>query len=166
MWGGFAGIFVIIGFASLLRAFTMGRMGIIAPVSAVLAAAVPVVFTAIVQGFPRELQLLGFGLALISIWMFSRPESFRGRPEGLGMAFLAGLGFGIFFIALDQIGNNAVFWPLVASQTAGIALVLAWALVTQRKLFPSHVPVVLLILNGVLGCRVHSYFCLQRKVGG
>jgi len=92
MWGAIAGLFVLVGFASLLRGFTIGRMGIVAPVSAVLAAAVPVISTALSVGLPSELQLAGFGLALISIWMFSRPEPLSGRPAGLGMALVAGLG--------------------------------------------------------------------------
>ena len=54
--------------------------------------------------------LLGFGLALISIWLLSRPERLGGRPAGLGMASLAGLGFSGFFIALDQVSASAVFW--------------------------------------------------------
>jgi hypothetical protein len=102
-WGIWAGIFVIV-----------------APVSAVLAAAIPVIFTALTEGLPRELQLLGFGLALISIWMLSRPETLGGRPTGLGMALLAGLGFGGYFTALDQIGEGAFF--LAASSQSDYGL--------------------------------------------
>ena len=165
MWGALAGLFVIVGFGSLLRGFTIGRMGIVAPVSAVLAAAVPVIFTALTKGFPRELQLLGFGLALVSIWMLSRPEPLGGRPAGVGMALLAGLGFGGFFTTLDQIGENALFWPLVASRMTAFVLILAFALVTRQQLIPPAFPVVLLTLNGVLGVAGTLFFLLATQNG-
>ena len=44
MWGALAGIFGMAGFGFLLRGFATGRMGIVAPVSAVLATAIPVIF--------------------------------------------------------------------------------------------------------------------------
>ena len=69
-------------------------------------------FNALAEGLPGGLQLLGFAIALVGIWLLSRQERVGGRPSGLGMAILAGFGFGIFFIALDQIGASSVFWPL------------------------------------------------------
>ncbi len=165
MWGVLAGIFVVVGFGSLLRGFTTGRMGVVAPVSAVLAAAIPVIFTALTEGLPRNLQLIGFGLALVSIWMLSRPEPLGGRPAGLGMALLAGLGFGSFFTILDQIGENALFWPLVASRMTAFLLILSFALVTRRKLIPPAFPIVLLTLNGVLGVAGTLFFLLATQNG-
>jgi drug/metabolite transporter (DMT)-like permease len=156
---------VIVGFGSLLRGFTIGRMGIVAPVSAVLAAAVPVIFTVLTEGLPRELQLLGFGLALISIWILSRPEPLSGRPAGLGMALLAGLGFGGFFTTLDQLGEGALFWPLVASRMAAFLLILAFALLTRQQVIPPAFPVVLLTLNGVLGVAGTLFFLLATQHG-
>ncbi len=48
------------------------------------------------------------------------------------MALLAGLGFGVFFTALGQDGESAVFWPLIAGRLAACALMLAFALSTRR----------------------------------
>ncbi|MGI0014193.1 MAG: EamA/RhaT family transporter, partial [Nitrososphaera sp.] len=82
MWGALAGVLVMAGYGFLLRGFASGRMGIVAPVSGVLATAIPVIFVAFTESLPRGLQLLGFGLALVSIWMLSRPEKFGSRPAG------------------------------------------------------------------------------------
>jgi uncharacterized membrane protein len=104
MWGALSRISGMAGLVFLLRGFSGGRMGIVAPVSAVLATAIPVVFGAFTQGLPRLLQLAGFGLGLVSIWLLSRPEKLAGRPAGLGMTTLAGLGFGgLFIMLLGQI---------------------------------------------------------------
>lgn len=73
MWGALAGILVMAGYGFLLRGFASGRMGIVAPVSGVLATAIPVVFAVFTEGLPRGLQILGFGLALGSIWILSLP---------------------------------------------------------------------------------------------
>ena len=121
LWGALAGLFGLVGLGFLLRGFATGRMGIVAPVSAVLATAIPVILATFTEGMPHELQLLGFGLALVGIWLLSRPERLGGHPAGLGMALLAGLGFGAFFTALDQVGESAVFWPLVAGRLAACA---------------------------------------------
>jgi drug/metabolite transporter (DMT)-like permease len=165
VWGALAGLSGMVGLGFLLRGFATGRMGIVAPVSAVLATAIPVIFAALTQGLPRELQLAGFGLALASIWLLSRPEPLGGRPAGLGMALLAGLGFGSFFTLLGQIGENAVFWPLVAGRLAACALMVVFALSSRRPVIPPHSPLGLLALAGVLDVGGNLFFLLAVQIG-
>lgn len=165
VWGALAGTLVMAGYACLLRGFAIGRMGIVGPVSGVLATAIPVIFAAFTAGLPRGWQLLGFGLALVSIWMLSRPESFGGRPEGLGMALLAGLGFGGFFTALDQVSESAVFWPLAAGRLISCVLMLAFAFFTHRSLLPQEPPLVLLGLLGLLDVGGNLFFLLAVQTG-
>ncbi len=165
MWGALAGLSGMVGLGFLLRGFVSGRMGIVAPVSAVLAAAIPVVFTAFTEGLPRQLQLLGFGFAIISIWLLSRPERLSGRPVGLGMALLAGLGFGGFFVALGQVGESAVFWPLVAGRLAACTVMVVLALSTRRPLIPSPFPLALLVLAGILDVAGNLFFLLAMQLG-
>lgn len=164
-WGALAGLAGMLGLGFLLRGFATGRMGIVAPVSAVLTTAIPVTFTAVTEGLPRELQLLGFGLAIVSIWMLSRPEKIGGRPAGLGAALLAGLGFGGFFTALGQVGESAVFWPLVAGRVAACGLMFAFALSTRRPLVPQLAPLGLLALVGTLDVGGNLLFLLAVQSG-
>lgn len=165
MWGALAGVLVMAGYGFLLRGFASGRMGIVAPVSGVLATAIPVIFAAFTEGLPHGLQLLGFGLALVSIWMLSRPEKFGSRPEGLGMALLAGVGFGGFFTALDQVGESAVFWPLAAGRLTACVLLMAFAFFTRRSLIPQNPPLVPLALLGVLDVGGNLFFLLAVQTG-
>jgi drug/metabolite transporter (DMT)-like permease len=164
-WGAVAGLCGMLGLVFLLRGFSTGRMGIVAPVSAVLATAIPVIFAAITEGLPRDLQLLGFGLAITSIWMLSRPEPLGGRPAGLGMALVAGLGFGLFFTALGQIGESAVFWPLVAGRLAACALMVLFALSTRQPVIPPLLPMKLLALAGTLDVGGNLFFLLAVQSG-
>ncbi len=165
VWGALSGLFGMVGLGFLLRGFATGRMGIVAPVSAVLATAIPVIFTALTAGLPHELQLIGFGLALLSIWLLSRPERLGGRPAGLGMALLAGLGFGVFFTALDQVGKSSVFWPLAAGRLASCVLLVAFALSTHRALVPPSAPFGRLTLAGVLDVSGNFFFLLAIQSG-
>lgn len=165
IWGAVAGISGMVGLVFLMRGFAIGRMGIVAPVSAVLATAIPVVFTALTEGLPEQLKLLGFGLAILSIWMLSRREELGGRPAGLGMALLAGLGFGGFFIALGQVGKETVFWPLVAGRLAACTLMVALALVTRRPIVPAGLPFGLLALAGILDVAGNLFFLLSIQLG-
>ena len=165
MWGALAGLFGMAGFGFLLRGFATGRMGIVAPVSAVLATAIPVIFSIFSEGLPRSLQVMGFGLALISIWFLSRPEKLGGNPAGLGMALLAGLGFGGFFTALDQISEDAIFWPIAAGRLAACAAMILFTLGTSGALLPKSAPFGPLILLGVLDVGGNLFFLLAVQTG-
>jgi drug/metabolite transporter (DMT)-like permease len=165
MWGALAGLLGVAGLGFLLRGFAAGRMGIVAPVSAILATVIPVIFAAFTEGLPRRTQLLGFGIALLSIWMLARPDRLGGRPVGLGAGLLAGLGFAGFFIALDQVGEGAVFWPLVAGRLTTCALMVILALVTRRPMIPPVAPLGLLSLAGVLDVGGNLFFLLATQTG-
>jgi drug/metabolite transporter (DMT)-like permease len=165
MWGALAGLSGMVGLGFLMRGFIVGRMGVVAPVSAILGTSIPVIFTALAEGLPRELQLLGFVSALGSIWMLSRPDALGGRPEGLGMALLAGLGFGGFFTAIGQVGDSAVFWPLVAGRLTTCGLMVAFALSTRRPIIPPFAPLGLLALAGVLDVSGNLFFLLATQSG-
>ncbi len=97
------------------------NMGLAAPVATVIGAAIPAVFSLWTEGIPRPLAIAGFGLALIGIWLISRPEG-ANRPEGLGLALLAGAGFAIFFICMRQADGGAAFWLASASRGASLAV--------------------------------------------
>ena len=155
----------MVGVGFLFRGFTTGRMGIVAPVSAVLATALPVIFAALTEGLPRDLQLVGFGLAIIGIWLLARPERLGGRPQGLAMAVLAGLGFAGFFIALDQISESAVFWPLVAGCVAACAVMVVYLLAKQQPIALQDAPLRLLTLAGIVDAAGNLFFLLALQTG-
>ncbi len=165
IWGALAGLSGMIGLGFLLRGFAAGRMGIVAPVSAVLATAIPVIFAALTEGLPPPVQLLGFGLALLAIWLISRPDASGDRPTGLGMATLAGLGFGGFFIALGQVRTGSVFWPLIAGRLASCAMMVAIAILARRLSLPPLSAMGLLSLGGTLDVGGNLLFLLAAQSG-
>ena len=135
VWGAAAGLAGVTGLTAQYRALAVGRMGIVAPVAAVLGTSIPVLFAAISEGLPGAGQLAGFALAIAGVWIIARPEVSGGRPDGLGLAVLAGLGFGAFFILIDQVSEGAVFWPLVAARGMSF-VVLALIVMASRRVAP------------------------------
>jgi drug/metabolite transporter (DMT)-like permease len=164
-WGVVSGLLGMSGIYFLLRGFIVGKMGIVAPFSAVLATVIPVLFTALTKGLPGTVQTIGFIFAIASIWMLSRPDRIAGRPEGIGYALLAGIGIGLFFIALDQIQHQSVVWPLAAGRIACIAALIAVALIQGKPLIPKSPPVILVTLAGIFDAGGNLFFLLAIQHG-
>jgi drug/metabolite transporter (DMT)-like permease len=165
LWGGVAGLAGLVGLMGLYRAMAIGPMSIAAPVTAVLSASAPVVVGALTQGFPGPRRLLGFALALAGIWLLARPVSATRRPAGLGLAVVAGLGFGGFLVCIAQVQAPAVFWPLVAARSAGIALLAILALTGRpvRRLAPGAcLPIG---LAGLMDAAGNALFVLAERAG-
>ena len=165
-WGSAAGLSGAVGLVALYRALAIGVMGAVAPVTAVLAAALPVLFGALSEGLPSMVKLAGFGLALAGVWTLSRPEGPAGRPEGLGLALLAGLGFGGFFILIDQARDVALVWPLVSARATSSILTLSIALAGRRRAWlPPRGLLPLVLLAGILDVGGNAFFVLAAQAG-
>lgn len=165
IWGAVGGLFGAAGFLCMLQGFAVGRMGIVAPVSAVLAAAVPTVFAAFSEGLPSSVQLLGFGLAFVSIWLLSQRREDEAKSSGFLLAVFAGLGFGLFFITLDRISGAATFWPLVVSRLMATLLLALITRLSKQRLLPAKPPFALLAASGVLDVAGNLLFLRAVQTG-
>lgn len=121
-WAFAAGTIGGLALALFYRALADGKMGLVAPVAAVLGAAIPTLVTAFVEGFPGWRHGFGFLLAGIGVWLISRTEDAGGRPEGLGLAVLAGCGFAGFYLCIHQAGNGSALWIAVCSRFASLVV--------------------------------------------
>jgi drug/metabolite transporter (DMT)-like permease len=107
--------------AIFYRALSTGRMGLTAPVAAVLGAAIPTAFGMFREGLPQPAQIFGFALAAVGIWLISRTED-ESSSEGIGMAALAGVGFAGFYLCMKQAGDGSAFWLAATSKVASFTL--------------------------------------------
>lgn len=131
-WGAAAGIGNGVGTAYLYRGLASGRMGVVAPVSGVLAVALPVAVAVVTGERPGALVWLGIAVAVPAIWLVARePDaglpSAAGKASGVRDGVVAGLGFGVLFACLGQVPDGAGLWPLVLNQLVGVAVVAAVA---------------------------------------
>src|SRR5271165_4558485 len=79
-WGVVAGVTGAFGIAALYKALAIGRMGIVAPVASVITGILPVLVGIRTEGMPDRLQLAGFALALVSIWLVAPRRRNRHAP--------------------------------------------------------------------------------------
>jgi drug/metabolite transporter (DMT)-like permease len=139
-WGAVAGIGNGVGGAFLYRGLALGRMGVVGPVSAVGAAALPVVVGVLTGERPAALVWMGIVVALPAIWLVAREpgsESTR-TATGLVDGVLAGIGFGLLFAAMGQVEEGAGFLPVVASQLIGLLAIVVLTLAMGGRWLPRH----------------------------
>lgn len=121
VYGAFAGVFGNIGLLALYRGLSTGRMGIVAPLSAVLTALVPIGYTAFFTGLPSMTRFAGFVCFMVAVWLLSSADTgFRMTGRELLLSCVAGAGFGLFFIFIDKANDLAIFWPLVWARVASV----------------------------------------------
>ncbi len=169
-YGAAAGIAGVLGILFLYTGLAQGRMGIVAPVSAVVTALLPVLVALFTEGFPGRLKLAGFTTALIAVWWLSRQD--RAQPARGGewrLALCAGAGFGLFFILIERASPEAVLWPLVSARAASIVFMAA--VVLHRRRSSSRccairaLPLVPVVMAGLLDTAGNVLFALAAQIG-
>jgi drug/metabolite transporter (DMT)-like permease len=153
-WALLAGVGSATGSIFLFRGLARGRMGLVAPTSAVGAAALPVLAGVALGERPSWLVWIGVLAALPGIWLVAR-ETTPDRPArtrgALADGALAGAGFGILFIALAQISDDAGLLPLAANQLTGATLTIVAATTLRQPWRPCRDVIGWGSASGVLG---------------
>lgn len=137
MWAAIAGLDGGVTLGIFYRALAAGNMGLTAPLAAVLGAAIPTVFGVFTEGLPGPIPMAGFFLAGVGIWLISRVEDSVGRPQGLGLAILAGLGFATYFLCIHEAGNGSVLWLAATSRVVSF-LTTSTIVLSARQWSPIH----------------------------
>lgn len=119
-WGIGAGFSGGLAVAVFYVALSRGAMGGAAAVSGLLAAAIPALASAGLEGTPGLRRLVGFLAAGFAIWLIGAEKDETSR--GMGLAIVSGAGFGVFFIALRFAGAAGVVWPMTTARMASVGL--------------------------------------------
>lgn len=166
LFGAIAGISGAFGLVALYTGLAKGRMGIVAPVAAVVTAALPVVVGILNEGFPSAWQLVGFGIAFLAVWFLSRGSSDAPiRARELSLPVAAGLGFGLFFILIDRVSNNAILWPLVAARIASTSILSFFVTVRRQGKAPAVNQLLIIVLAGIFDTGGNAFFALATRAG-
>jgi drug/metabolite transporter (DMT)-like permease len=137
--GAGAGIAQLVGVIALYRGLAMGRMGVVAPVSAVISATLPVAWGLAQGEDPSALALAGVAVAVVAIAIVARapdPEPRDDPNRGLLFALLAGFGFGVNFICFAETSEASGMLPVVTARLVAVPLVLLALLLTRTALQP------------------------------
>lgn len=169
-WAALGGVAGAIGLVAFYRALAIGPMSITAPVSAVIAATVPVLVGVVSGERPGVRALVGIPVAIIAIVLFSSSpaaESQHVRPTAASLfyAAVAGVGFGTFFVFLAQVRREAELFPLFASRGASITAVVIIALASGRSLAVPRQHWLMVAIAGVFDIAANALFLLASGRG-
>lgn len=164
-WAIAAGIFGGLALSAFYQSLAVGKIGINAPIAGVLTAAIPAAAGAFLIGTPDKIQLAGFALALVSIVLVSQGGSEQGGNRGLGLALVAGVGFGCFLLFLSFASESQLFWPLTISRAVSVTFVLLICLVLKRDWLPRPGTAFPIVSAGVLDTGGTLLFAYASQIG-
>ncbi len=171
-WGAVASLVGLGGLTLLYRSLADGQMTIAAPVSALFAALIPVVFGFFSLGAPAINTMFGFGLAFLAVWFISQTGgNWRLRladtslSASLRLPLLSGLFFGLYFIVIHQATLHAFFWPLTMARFAGFVAFGVYALLARQPALPPRDTWIYSITNGVLDIGGNAFYIFAAQTG-
>ena len=164
-WSVVAGVLGAIGITALYRGLAVGRMGVVAPITGVLAAVIPVTAGMILEGVPPPLVIVGIVLAIAAVILVSRVADQGGGRSGLREALAAGVAIGLFGVSIAQLSDGHVFGPLTLVRATQGALVVAMILVTRATGRPERRLLPALAAIGALDMAGNSLYILAVQSG-
>jgi drug/metabolite transporter (DMT)-like permease len=164
-WSVATGVAGVVGISTLYAGLAAGRMSIVAPVTGVLAAVIPVGVGIVLEGSPGTGALIGIGLALAAVVLVSRVADEGSGRSGLQYALVAGVCLGLFNVLIAQVTPGLVFGPLAILRATQAVLIIGFIVVARPawRLPGSLIPAVLLI--GLLDMGGNAFFIAARQSG-
>jgi drug/metabolite transporter (DMT)-like permease len=127
-----AGLFSVAGILGLYTGLAVGRMGVVAPVTGVIAASLPVAVGMMRDGIPAVPVLIGIAAALVAVVLVSRTTDPDGRPSGLEYGLLGGVGLGLFNVVVGALPDDQVAWPLALIKLGALVPICLIVLIGRR----------------------------------
>jgi uncharacterized membrane protein len=147
LWGALGGIGGGVALTLFYEALARGPMSTAASLTGLVGATVPVLAGLGLGDRPSALAFVGIVLSIPAVVLVSSSAQEAHGAAVIGprervaqsahiaktrqLAFVAGLGFGLFFVALSRVSSDAGLTPLVGARLASIVLI--GAVVSQRS---------------------------------
>jgi drug/metabolite transporter (DMT)-like permease len=162
-WAAGSGVAGGVGVTLLYRGLALGPMSVVAPVTAVCAAALPV---AAGLAFGEHLPfaaMAGIALAFPAIALVSRAESREDGSAAAGVqsvliALGAGVSFSAFFVLLARTSTGAGLWPLLGTRAGSLGIVLLVAGAGRRSLLVPRPVLRTVLAAGALDMAANAFF--------
>jgi drug/metabolite transporter (DMT)-like permease len=160
-----AGVAGATGLINLYHGLAVGRMGVVAPVTGLLAATLPVVAGIVLQGFPPLAVLAGIGLALVAVVLVARAPGEEGSRTGLEFGLAAGVAIGTLNILISQLPGGTLFGALAVLKVAS-ALFVGLIVVAGRQPWRFRDDVLpFAVIVGALDMAGNALFVLAAQAG-
>jgi drug/metabolite transporter (DMT)-like permease len=134
--GAAAGSVGLVGVILLYRGLANGTMSVVAPVTAVSAAVVPLVWGLVTGDRPSVVALVGVAAALVAVALVSTADAIEDRTatrSDILLALLAGAAFGMVFVLLAETDESSGMWPVLGARVASVSLVTIGVLAILRQ---------------------------------
>ncbi len=168
-FGAVAGLCGGVGIALLYHALSIGKMGVVSPITAVLAAALPV-GVGVARGEHLLLwQAAGVGIALVAVVLISLSHEPDGRLEfstvGVKEAIASGVALGGFLTFLALAGKGGGLYPLLCARAASTIFLMVVAFVGRQTLVPVRSTVRIILLAGAIDMSANVLYVLAAYAG-
>jgi len=170
-WGAGAGLTGAVGVALLYYGLAVGRVSVVAPVTAVCAIAIPVVVAGAMGERPGPLAVCGIGAAVLSVGLISRGVDLAAasrttaRDRSIWIALASGVAIGAFFVCLARAGTRSGLWPLLVARAVSTALLASAALMSKAGLRLSRAALVPAVACGALDMVANTLYVLAAGTG-
>lgn len=115
-WSALAGLAGSTGLLAFYTAMSSGHMTVVAPVTAVTNAAIPVIAGFVIGERPGALALVGMPLAILAVALVSDvlgPDHRRAPARVVAMGAFGGAMFGMILVFLHQTSDGSGVWPVL-----------------------------------------------------
>lgn len=132
-----AGVAGIAALWQLFRGLAVGRMSVVAPLSAVGSGVLPVAWGLVRGERPTPLALVGVLLALVAVVIVGRGAEHDPVPsvspmQELALGIGSGIGFGMVIILFSESATDSGMWPLLIARGIAVPLLAAVAFMLGR----------------------------------
>jgi len=167
LWGIGAGLSGAAGVGILYRGLASGLAAVVSPVAALAGATIPVIFAVLSGERPEIVTWIGVSLILPAILLLSTEQGEKKEHvlKSLQLGFMAGCGFGGFFILIAQTGENSGMWPLLAARTASVPVFLLITLIRKLPVRLDKESTGYAALAGSLDMGANVFYLLATRTG-
>lgn len=167
-WGASAGAAGTVGIIALYYTLANGAMTVVAPITGVVSAVVPVAVGLATGERPSVLALVGVSIAILSVALIGGLVGIPHvrTPMSLVMvALLSGASFGLLFVFFDQAGDDSGMWPILGARLAsGPMLVLAYFISRPQGGIDRKTTLVAALI-GIFGASANFLYLLATRRG-
>ncbi|CAB4885077.1 MAG: EamA family transporter [Actinobacteria bacterium] len=166
-WGVAAGLIGALAIGLLYRALSRGPMGIVSPVTAVMAGAVPVLVGVARGESLSTLALIGIACAGIAVVLVSREtgEQARVTPSTIVLALGSGVCIGLYLSAIGLAPADAGIWVAVTGRWVSTVLLVGVLVIFGRPFVRTGFPWLLVVTSGVIDACANGMFQLASQRG-
>jgi len=169
LWGVGAGLTSGLGVTLLYYGLAVGRVSVVAPVTAVCAIAIPVLVALGLGERPVPAALAGIALAILSVALISRHDDPASRPPGhdrsLVVALASGTMIGAFLVCLARAGDASGVWPLLIARAASTLALAAAAYLAGVRIAIPRKAVFVVVACGALDMLANALYLIAVRVG-